>query len=45
MRDDFEGVIHVPDYGLVLKAGDEIPAEVEVGDHVLKAPKPDADNK
>jgi hypothetical protein len=39
VRDDFEGVVHLPDQGLVLKAGDEIPEGVEVGDHLVDSPK------
>lgn len=34
VRDDFEGVIHLPIEGLVLRAGDDIPEGVQVGDHV-----------
>lgn len=60
IRDDFEGVVMAYDEGglpVALVAGDDIPAGVEVGDHVLadagakKAPakktaaKPSDDNK
>lgn len=34
IRDDFEGVVHVPGVG-VLKAGDEEPEGVELGDHLF----------
>lgn len=45
--DHFEGSVHVevPGEGFkVLAAGDEVPEGVEVGDHILNAPKPAADD-
>lgn len=41
IRDDLVGVVHLPD-GRVLKAGDEVPEGVEVGDHLIKDEKPTA---
>lgn len=35
IRDDFEGVVHVPDAGLVLKAGDEEPEGFTLGAHLF----------
>lgn len=36
IRDDFEGVVHVPgQLGVTLKAGDEVPEGVEFGDHLF----------
>ena len=42
VRDDFEGVVTAYDEGgqpVVLAAGDDIPAGVEVGDHVVAETK------
>lgn len=36
IRDDFEGVVHVPgQIGVTLKAGDEEPEGVTLGDHLF----------
>ena len=41
IRDDFEGVVHLPD-GRVLRAGDEEPEGAELGDHLFSESKPAA---
>lgn len=36
IRDDFVGVVHIPGLvGATLKAGDEVPAGIEFGDHLF----------
>lgn len=40
IRDDLVGVVHVPgQFGVTLKAGDEVPEGVEFGDHLFDAPE------
>lgn len=43
IADDYPYTIHLPD-GKSLKAGDEIPADVELGDHVTRAGAKPADD-
>lgn len=40
IRGDFEGVVYVD--GKALKAGDEVPEGVDVGDHLFDPPKQSA---